>query len=237
MIKITQKLWNMITHILSSISARNADHALNFNIWTQQKEHSRVWNIIFQNENWIIKVTKKFNINSILISSNLHTYYNNDSQKYKSAYIILKTDNTSEDLQYHKELFLKFLKSHTFREETEEVEFKLDITLNIISTLYNSEIIYMETKRLFLYQHKQLQTFYLYWQDSQWTLRTLRSKNIVEIEESTSFIDDITYICDLNFTLSDDQWVQHIYATSVSEWVHIWLIKIHRKSCTEWEFY
>lgn len=217
MTKMAQELWDMVTHTLSPISARNAGHALNFNIRTQQEKHSRVWNMIFQNEDWITKVTTDFDVNPVLIGPNLHVYYNNDSQKYKPAYMVLKTGNRSEDLHYHKELFLKSLKPHTFRKETGEVEFKSDITLNVISALYDSEMIYMETKKLFSYRHKRLRTSYLYWQDSQWALRTLRPKNIVGIEGPTSSIDDVSYICSLNLTQPDGQRVQHIFATPASE--------------------
>ena len=234
---MAQELWDMVTRTLSPISARNAGHALNFNIRTQQEKHSRVWNMIFQNEDWITKATTEFGVNPILIGPNLHAYYNNDSQKYKPAYMVLETGDRSGDLRFHKELFLKSLKPHTFRKETGEVEFKSGITLNVISALDDPEMIYMETKRLFSYRHKRLRTSCLYWQDSQWALRTLGPKDIVGIGGSVSSIDDVAYICGLNFTLPDGQRVQHIYATPASERARIRPIKVHKKGCSGWEFY
>lgn len=54
--------------------------------------------MIFQNEDWMTKATTEFGVNPILIGPNLNAYYNNNSQKYKPVYMVLVTDNRSEDL-------------------------------------------------------------------------------------------------------------------------------------------
>jgi len=43
------------------------------------------------------KATTEFDVNSILIGSNLNAYYNNNSQKYKPVYIMLVTGDRSEE--------------------------------------------------------------------------------------------------------------------------------------------
>jgi len=66
-----------------------------------------------------------------------------------------------------------------------------------------------------LYQQKQLQSSYLYWQDSQYALRTLQPKDIVNtgIGEKASNLNDVSCICGLDFTLPNGHQVQQIFAT------------------------
>jgi len=105
MTKMAQELWDMVARALSPISAKNAGHALNFKIRTKQEKHSRVWNMIFQNEDWMTKATTEFGVNPILIGPNLDAYYNNNSQEYKPAYMVLVTGDRSEDLRFQRKLF------------------------------------------------------------------------------------------------------------------------------------
>jgi len=105
MTKMAQELWDMVARALSLISAKNAGHALNFKIRTKQEKHSRVWNMIFQNEDWMTKATTEFDVNPILIGPNLNAYYNNNSQEYKPAYMVLVTGDRSEDLRFQRKLF------------------------------------------------------------------------------------------------------------------------------------
>lgn len=151
MIKMAEELWVMIADALSPISARNVGHALNFNIRTKQEKHSRVWNVIFQNEDWINKATTEFGVNPILIGPNLHAYYNNNSQKYKPAYMVHVTEDRSGDLHFQRELFFKSLNPHTFNKHTGEVEFKSGITLCVKSAVVDPEMTFLEMKNLFSY--------------------------------------------------------------------------------------
>jgi len=131
------------------------------------------------------------------------------------------------------------LKPHTVEKHRGEVVFKSGITLCVKSAVYDDhEITFLNTRKLFSDRHTQVQTSYLYWQDSQWVLRTLGPKNIVEIEGPASFIDDVSYICGLNFTRPDGQQVQHIFGSAGTERDECGLrpIKVLKTGVTGWKY-
>lgn len=147
--------------------------------------------MIFEDNNWLNKAFTEFKINPILVGPDLKTYYNNTTPKCKpkEIYMVLVTDNRSEDLAYTAKTFFSSLrKGFTIGIRTGLIYIESDnssyptIQLNASSLYRGCEFIPLETENLFSYDDKDSRFFYLYGQDSEYRLKRSKPENIVGIE-------------------------------------------------------
>jgi hypothetical protein len=204
--KIPQELWDQITPHLPSLSTRYAARILSFGLWPSQESHSGVWDAIFEDTSWINQAIIDFNVNPVLIGQ-----INNNN---KSAYLTLVVRDNPGDLRFRKKQFLKSLRGHPRLNKKYEVHFpSSNITLNVADVVGSFDVIPVDTKRLFSYRHKNLQSAYLLWNDPEHKVRIIDSEDIVGIGGKALTLKSVSFICGLSITFSDDHREQYVFET------------------------
>jgi len=142
---------------------------------TQTKELIYIWNTIFENNDYLNLAVEKYQINPMLVGSNLPILYNRLKKKiYKKTYLVLITDDWSGDLHFEtfmegeerKNKIFQSLQIYTnYNKETQEVTFDNGIILNIMQPILGTEEIILPDLKL-LFQEQKLRTAFCYCSDS-----------------------------------------------------------------------
>jgi hypothetical protein len=208
---IPQELWDQITPHLPSLSTRYAARILSFGLWPSQESHSGVWDAIFEDTSWINQAIIDFKVNPVLIGQNLHNCVNSNN---KSAYLTLVIRDNLGDLRFPIDTFLESLRGRPGLNKKHEVYFpSSNITLNVADVVLSSEIIPVDTKRLFSYRYKNLESAYLLWNDPEHKVRIIDSEHIVGIGGRAFTLKSVSFICGLSITFSDHHREQYVLET------------------------
>jgi hypothetical protein len=186
--RVPNELWGMIKSYVVPLSKHVIADALRFKP-TPEDKHSRVWNSIFQNENWLSAMTER-GLNPVLIGHDLHHIYHakNITTKYpKTKYLVLVLGYDRDGGKYKPsvedkiDLLESSLKPHSLK-DTERFFAGPRIVLNIRDAKFddnNTSI--TQPRRLVSRKLGGLYSAYLYWKDDSFKVRTIGPEHIVGI--------------------------------------------------------
>lgn len=147
-------------------------------------QYCRVWNEIFENDEWLSTVGSNLEINPILMGPGVRAYYDHTSSEEPTYMALLVCDSSGDilfDKRYRRLLF-RSLKSQTFNEETCEIKFHHQrITLNIHDAIYAPEIIKGKPSDLFDILQADPICWYVSWNDPHMKLRRVAQKNTISL--------------------------------------------------------
>jgi hypothetical protein len=145
---VPNELWAMIRSYVPLISKHVIAEVFRFAPIPKDK-HSRLWNSIFQNEDWLSVMIERGN-NPVLIGHDLHYIYHTKDiktktkSKTKSKYLVLVLGYDGDGRKYNKPyvtdkmgLLTDSLKPHTRLENGERFFPETGITLNIRNAMYD----------------------------------------------------------------------------------------------------
>jgi hypothetical protein len=194
------EIWADIRSYLPLISKHVIADALRLNhspkskrtpAWSSREDkHSRVWNSIFQNENWFSVIIEK-GLNPVLIGHDLHYIYHakNIRPKTKSKYLVLVLGYNGNGGKHNKpyvtdemNLLIDSLMPHTRLESGERFFPETGITVNIRDAMYDFHYTTItQPRRLVSRKVGGLYSAYLYWNDDSFQVRTIGPKHIIGI--------------------------------------------------------
>ena len=196
--KLPNELLAMIKSYVPSISKHVIADALRFKPGPEDK-HSRLWNSIFQNEEWLSAMIEK-RLNPVLIGHDLHHLYHtkNIETETKSTYLVLVLGYNGDGGKYNKpnvedkaKLLFDSLKPHKGMKGGDMFFPETGITLNIRdATGGNHYTTITQPRRLVSRKFGGLYSAYLYWNNS-FKVRTIGPKHIVGIRGALTNVSNI----------------------------------------------
>lgn len=168
---------------------------------SQSQNHDRVWDTIFDNDQWLSAVTSDLKINPILMGPGVREYYEKTCNLEQPSYMALLACDPSGDIvlnkKYHKLLF-QSLKRHTLNKKTYEVKFPdNNITLNVHDAIRVPEIIQGKPSKLFDISHADPICWFVFWEDSRKKLRCIAQGNTISLNGVVKRMKDVGSICAL----------------------------------------
>lgn len=130
-VNLPLELWHQIMDEMPSLTARYAARVFKFRLRSPQRNHSRVWDNIFQNQMWLNQITS-IGINPILIGKDLNVLYHNNKkiESMDLTLIVYLDTQTKSKLGLSDSIFLDSLRPHKVNKKTGEIKFESGITLN-----------------------------------------------------------------------------------------------------------
>lgn len=186
----------MIVQYLPSLTGRHAAIVFGFGLEEKHWCHSSIWDMILADCRWPLVATE-MGLHPVIIG-NIQAVIDDPDQTVTLA--LLTGDKTGKIRLYREEL-LSSLKPHRFNGRREVVFRGSNIILNVDDALYNAYYTTLSPETLFTCSDASgLQSDSIYWQDSQYTLRTIMQRDIVGIGGPASSIRDISLICGVTLT-------------------------------------
>jgi hypothetical protein len=184
-------LWRIVVDDLPSLAGRHAAEILGFGLEEGHQRHSNIWNELFKTYEWALSVIE-LGFNPFLVGDDLYGLFNDPKEP---AYIALLTGDKSGKLGYCKDRLISSLRPHSRNEKDDIVFHESGIVLNVTDALYSTFFTTLTPKRLSSYcDDTQLWSAWLYWQDKEYALRTVKSNSIVGTGDRASTLESVSSV-------------------------------------------
>jgi hypothetical protein len=103
------EVWEQIGSGLSTLGMLKLSRIFGYRLPRDKDNHSRVWNAIFEDINWVDRATKKFGISPVIISQDLDRYYYQRGRR-GPIYMVIALRDPTGDLKFDAQEFFDALR-------------------------------------------------------------------------------------------------------------------------------
>lgn len=235
-----QEIWDMITRLLPSLSARYASRTLQFQLEPSKEQHGNLWSLVFQDSAWITKVANVYHGAPTLLGASIEDFYNNDhlppSLFSKTPFWFLLMGIPDLRFKAEEGLFWRCLQPYTYHEEAFEVKLVSGIVLNVSDVIggdWQDRLIQPEKLFHCLCLGAGLVSFYVYW-DGEPKAYTLDSTKIVGLGGAARNLKQIRHECQITIDGNGNQAGYTFYGKDAGYFVEKvrdddWMVVIYKR--------
>jgi hypothetical protein len=108
---LPQEIWDKISRQLPPWSALTSSNHFRLLLDTSRQNHSRIWDLIFRNNNWLRIIVEQLRIGLVLIGADLKNLFDKSDSTIPSRLVLCPTQLSSNMQQYYS-IFLQSLQPH-----------------------------------------------------------------------------------------------------------------------------
>jgi hypothetical protein len=205
------EVWEQIGSGLSTLGMLKLSRIFGYRLPRDKDNHSRVWNAIFEDINWVDRATKKFGISPVIISQDLDRYYYQRGRR-GPIYMVIALRDPTGDLKFDAQEFFDALRkpNHLDRGRREVTFEKSGIVLNVHDVICSHQIILVEPTQL-IHGKRRLRTQYILWSDPDYKLMRAKLRDFAgpyisgDLREKVRKTKDQDFICEMSLTGPGDE--------------------------------